>query len=97
MSQLAPPSVPPRITLAEGDGLERLRFRLWQVFATTVTVLLTVWCVTLGPLPAIIALVVAKHVLVALLIMGLDIYPRYKNEVTVAGYSGSAQPKWPVM
>jgi hypothetical protein len=40
---------------------------------TVITVLVTAWFVTLGPIPAIIALVVAKHVLVALLVMGLDI------------------------
>jgi hypothetical protein len=40
----------------------------------------TAWFCTLGPIPAIIALVVAKHILVALLIMGLDMYPAYKNE-----------------
>ena len=35
----------------------------------------TVWVCLLGPIPAIIALVVAKHVLVAILMMGLDLYP----------------------
>jgi hypothetical protein len=75
MSQLAPPRTPPRVGTADGDGLHRLHFRLWQVFITTITVLGTAWFVSLGPIPAIISLAVAKHVLVALLVMGLDLYP----------------------
>jgi hypothetical protein len=75
MSQLAPPQPPPRVTLGDGDGLRRLQFRLWQVFMTVLTVLATAWFVFLGPIPAIIALVVAKHILVAILCMGLDLYP----------------------
>lgn len=80
MSQLAPPSPPPRVTTGEDDSLRRLQFRLWQVFILTITVLVTAWFCTLGPIPAILALVVAKHILVALLIMGLDMYPAYKGE-----------------
>jgi hypothetical protein len=80
MSRLAPPHLPPRITVGDDDSLRRLQFRLWQVFMTMLTVLATVWFITLGPVPAIIALAVAKHVLVAILVMGLDIYPRYKGE-----------------
>jgi hypothetical protein len=80
MSQLAPPPRPPRVALADGDGLQRLQFRLWQVFVSIVTVLATAWLVFLGPLPAIIALVVAKHVLVAVLCQGLDLYPAERPE-----------------
>ncbi len=80
MSRLVPPHVPPRVTVGDDDNLRRLHFRLWQVFITTLTVLVTVWFITLGPIPAIIALAVAKHVLVAILVMGLDIYPKYKGE-----------------
>ncbi|MCI0460496.1 MAG: hypothetical protein L0Z62_26375 [Gemmataceae bacterium] len=80
MSQLALPPLPPRVATGDQDNLERLRFRLFQVLITTLTVLATVWCITLGPIPAIIALAVAKHVLVAILCMGLDLYPTYKGE-----------------
>jgi hypothetical protein len=80
MAHLAPPEPPRRVAVADDDSLRRLHFRMWQASVTLLTVLLTVWCITLGPLPAILALVVAKHVLVALLVMGLDIYPTYKNE-----------------
>jgi hypothetical protein len=79
MAQMALPPGPPRLTTGDGD-LRRLHFRLWQVLMTTLTVLATVWFMTLGPVPAIIALAVAKHVLVAILCMGLDLYPQYKGE-----------------
>jgi hypothetical protein len=80
MAQLTPPRLPPRVTVGDDDSLQRLQFRLWQVFVTTLTVLFTAWCITLGPVPAIIALATAKHVLVAILCMGLDLYPHYKGE-----------------
>ena len=80
MSHLSPPRRPPRVTVGDDDRLRRLQFRLWQVLMTTLTVLATAWFVMLGPLSAIIALAVAKHVLVAILCMGLDIYPQYRGE-----------------
>jgi hypothetical protein len=60
--------------VADHDGLDRLQFRLWQFMVTAITVLVTVWCCTLGPIPAILALMVAKHVLVAVLVMGMDFH-----------------------
>ena len=72
MPQLAPPPLPPGVTVADHDGLNRLHFRLWQIMVTAVTVLGTGWCFTLGPILAIIALMVAKHILVAVLVMGMD-------------------------
>jgi hypothetical protein len=80
MARPNPPFMPPLVAAGDDDSLRRLQFRLWQVFITTLTVLITVWFITLGPVPAIIALAVAKHVLVAILVMGLDIYPQYKGE-----------------
>ena len=80
MSQVAPPRRPPFVTVGDDDSLRRLQFRLWQVLMTMLTVLMTAWFVMLGPVSAIIALAVAKHVLVAILCMGLDIYPQYKGE-----------------
>ena len=50
-----------------------LNFRLKQVAWTAVTVFLTAWFCTMGPIPAILALVVAKHVLVAILLMGMGV------------------------
>jgi hypothetical protein len=48
-----------------------MRLRLWQIKASAITVLVTAWCCTLGPIPAIVALMVAKDVLVAILLMGV--------------------------
>lgn len=71
MSSLAPPPRPPRVTLDEGEGPRRFRTRLAQVMATLTTLLATAWVCTLGAIPAIIGLAVAKHVLVAIFLMGL--------------------------
>jgi hypothetical protein len=69
-----PPPAPPRVVTAEDDDdRKRFRMRLTQVMATLVTVLATAWCCTLGAIPAIVALAVAKHVLVAVLMMGLGV------------------------
>jgi hypothetical protein len=70
MSQLAPPPAPPRVGLGDDDRHRRLRMRLTQLMATTVTVLTTAWVCTFGAIPAIIALMIAKHVLVAVAMMG---------------------------
>ena len=43
-------------------------------------VLITVWFMTFGVRPAIVALVVAKHVLVAIYLIGMDAYPAYKDD-----------------
>jgi hypothetical protein len=73
MALLSPPPEPPRVTVADNDEARRFRRRLTQVMATLVTLLLTAWVCTLGVLPAIIALSIAKHVLVAILMMGLGV------------------------
>lgn len=74
MSQLAPPPSPPLVALGEDDDrLRRVRMRLWQLLLTAVTVGATGWCCTLGWVPAILALLTAKHVLVAILVMGLGV------------------------
>ena len=71
MSLLSPPPSPPRVASGENDGLKRVRLRLYQILLTAVTLFVTAWFCTLGVLPAILALMVAKHVLVAILLMGL--------------------------
>lgn len=81
MAFLNPPSLPPDFTVGDDDNRKRLHFRMWQVWMATLTVLFAMWLTTFGTLPAILAWVVAKHVLVALLMIGLHRYPRYKNEV----------------
>ena len=71
MSLLAPPRPPVRVTV-DDDHLRRLHFRLWQILMAAITVLLTTWFMTFGVVPAIIALMIAKHVLVAILVQGMD-------------------------
>ena len=73
MALLAPPPSPPRVAQGDHDGLRRVHLRLWQITLSAVTVFLTAWCCTLGALPAIIALMIAKHVLVAILLVGLGV------------------------
>lgn len=75
MASLAPPPPPP-IVVGDDDGLRRFRLRLLQVMASAVTVFATGWLCTLGAIPAIIGLMVAKHVLVAVLVMGLAVDER---------------------
>ena len=70
---IAPPPAPPWVALEDGDGSGRLQLRLRQLWLTLVTVLITGWLINLGPIPAIIAVVTAKHVLVAILVMGLGV------------------------
>jgi hypothetical protein len=67
------PPLPPPVALADPGGSDRLRLRLHQVTLSAITVLLTAWCVTLGAVYAVIALSIAKHVLVAILVMGLGV------------------------
>jgi hypothetical protein len=91
MSQLAPPQPPPLVTLDEGDNVRRLRFRLWQMLLTALTVLATAWvwkcagdvCVDqfFRWLARIIALMVAKHVLVAIFVMGIGVDRRRASDL----------------
>jgi hypothetical protein len=73
MAHLAPPPRTPRLALDDNDDLKRLRLRLTQVLATVVTVLVTAWLCTYGAIAAILALMVAKYILVAVLMMGLGV------------------------
>ena len=73
MPLLVPPPAPPPVALGENDDLRRVQFRLWQIMATAVTVFVTAWFCTLGAIPAILAIMVAKHILVAILLMGLGV------------------------
>jgi len=67
------PPIPPAVALADPGGSDRLRLRLHQITWSAATVLITAWCVTLGTLPAIISISLAKHILVAILVMGLGV------------------------
>jgi hypothetical protein len=61
------------VAVGDDDRMRRLRMRLWQLLMTAVTIVVTGWFCTLGPIPAILSLMVAKHVLVAILVMGLGV------------------------
>ncbi len=74
VSQPPPPKSPPLlVALGDDDQGRRINLRLTQLALTAMTVLITAWCCTLGWIPAILALVIAKHVLVAILVMGLGV------------------------
>ena len=73
MIQMAPPTYPPRVAVDDNDGLRRLHLRLWQWSWTLMTVLITAWLCTLGWIPGIIAVVTAKHVLVAIFVVGIGV------------------------
>jgi hypothetical protein len=82
MAQLGLPPAPPLgVALADDNGYRGLQTRLTLVWMTVLTVLITAWLCTLGPLPAVIGLVVAKHILVAILVMGLGVDAKGPNEV----------------
>lgn len=69
---IAPPEFPPAAAgLGGSDNRRHVESRLWQIWLTLMTVLITTWFCTLGPIPAVLALVTSKHVLVAILAMGL--------------------------
>jgi len=68
-----PPRVPSLIVAVGDRGPRKLYLRLQKILVSTVTIAATAWCVTLGPLPAILACAIAKHVLVAVLVMGYDV------------------------
>ena len=74
MAIVAPPPTPPCVRISgDDDGAKKFRMRVTQVMATMATLLSTAWVCSLGVIPAIIALSVAKHVLVAILIMGIGV------------------------
>jgi hypothetical protein len=73
MFVLAPPPRPPLVAVGDNDGLRRVRFRLYQIVSSMITVFVTAWFCTLGPVPAIVACCFAKHILVAILLMGLRV------------------------
>jgi hypothetical protein len=72
MNAIAPPPAPPILAIDDG-GPDRLRLRLKQLSWTMATVGTTAWFCTLGPIHAILAIAVAKHILVAILVMGIGL------------------------
>jgi hypothetical protein len=79
MPLLAPPPPPPHPTLVaagDDDRRKRLEMRLYQILTSTLTVFLTAWFCTFGAISAICAIMIAKHVLVAILMMGIGVDAR---------------------
>lgn len=75
MNGIAPPSAPAPVATGGSDGSRRLQLRLQKISLSTLTVAATAWCITLGPVPAILSCAIAKHLLVAFLVMGYDRTP----------------------
>ena len=73
MTMMAPPQPPLRVAVADDDAPHHLRVRFWQLSLTATILFLTGWCFTLGWVPGILAAMVAKHILVAILVMGLGV------------------------
>lgn len=72
MNAQSPPTWPTYVAV-EDRGPDRIRLRLKQLSWTTVTVAATTWVCTFGVIPGILAVAVAKHVLVAILVMGVGL------------------------
>jgi hypothetical protein len=78
MMRMAPPEPPLRVAVGDDDGLRRIRYRLWQVSILALTFTVTAWTWTLPPIYdmpilGIGALLIAKHVIIAVLVMGLGV------------------------
>ena len=86
MSYVAPPPSTPA-HVSHDNPRRRVQFRLWQIVASALTVAVTVWCFMLHSLAGILALIVAKHILVAVLASGLVRYPSSKLR------SGNTNPR----
>lgn len=72
--QLAPPGPPPLLVALADDGRKnRFWFRHQLLVWSVLTILVTAWLMTLGPVSAILALVVAKHILVGILVGALGV------------------------
>ncbi len=56
-----------------------VRFRMWQIFLASLTLMVTAWCWTVGPLPGLIFSFLAKHILVGIYAAGLH-YDRGVSE-----------------
>jgi hypothetical protein len=72
MDVIVPPPELPLVAL-DDQGPDRVRLRLKQLGWTVATVIATAWFCTFGPLVAILSIAVAKHILVAILVMGVGL------------------------
>ena len=72
MALLIPPRPPVRVGLEDDDRSRRLAFRLWQVRVATWSGLAGTWLATFGPLAAICGLLLVQHLLVCVLLAGIE-------------------------
>jgi hypothetical protein len=72
MISTIPPAPQARVATGDNGEPHRLNLRLQRIVLSSATIVATAWCVTLGPVPAILACAIAKHVLVAILVMGYE-------------------------
>jgi hypothetical protein len=73
MAHMAPPRQPGSLLVTYDDGRRRVQFRLWQIVMTAITLLATAWFMTFGLWSAVIAAMIAKHLLVVIVLVGLDL------------------------
>ena len=71
MMSMLPPSRPPAVDVKDNDGLNRLQLRLWQVLMTSLTLAVSGWFWSMGVVPGILSIFITKHVLVAILVVGM--------------------------
>jgi hypothetical protein len=69
MPLISPPQRPLCVAI-EDDDRSRCWFRHWLLVRTDLMILARAWFISLGPVPGILALAVAKNILVALLAVG---------------------------
>jgi hypothetical protein len=91
MAVIAPPESRFWGNPGDEDSRSLLRFRLWQQVVGAVTVLVTAWFCTLGAIPAIFALLVAKHVLVSMLVMNNAVDAEHRTETL---FQKSSRQRW---
>jgi hypothetical protein len=80
MSRIGPPRPSPQVNLDDDAPLRRVHFRLWQISLAAVVVAVTCWSYTLHFALGLSATFLAKHILVAILAVGLDLPPVRERE-----------------
>jgi hypothetical protein len=73
VANIIPPPKPPAVAAGDHVPSRRLQFRLWQVVVCSITVFVAGWCFTLHAAVGFTAAFLAKHVIVAVLAMGLGL------------------------
>jgi hypothetical protein len=69
---LVPPPNRSGLGLTGNDGLSRVEFRLWQILMAGIALSVSGWFCTMGVIPAIITVFITKHVIVAIVVAGLE-------------------------